>query len=242
LYRITAVNTIQQTSTSFLQRSNVQGFISNDRIETSNDMSDSKPTVTDLLSQSKESVISILGGIYEHSSWIAEKFYSDFIDNKEAAINITDVSTLFQAMSSIVDDATESQKMTLLRAHPDLCEKIDKLKTLTKSSQEEQQSAGLHTLTDEERDKFHSLNRQYKEKFGFPFILAARNASKYTVLSAIEGRIHLPVEVEFTGALQQVQKIAWMRLLAAFNITNQKGFLTCHVLDTAHGRPGKITI
>ncbi len=119
------------------------------------------------------------------------------------------------------------------------CAKIEKLKTLTKESQLEQSSAGLHTLTDEEKASFTKMNEEYKEKFGFPFIIAARNVTKYTVLSSIEGRLRLSTEAEFAGALVQVGKIAWMRLLAAFNITNQKGFLTFHVLDTANGCPAE---
>lgn len=121
----------------------------------------------------------------------------------------------------------------------DLCAKIDQLKSLTKESQEEQSKAGLASMTDEERSKFGTLNEEYKSKFGFPFILAARNATKYTVLSAIEGRVHLTRDVEFAGALVQVSKIAWMRLLAALDTSGHKGFLTCHVLDTQNGCPAE---
>ncbi len=196
-----------------------------------------KPTVSELLSKPKDEIIAVLGGIYEHSSWIAEEFYAKYVEGKDTSDTITNVRDLFQCMSSIVDKSSHEQKMNLLRSHPDLCAKIDALKKLTKSSQEEQSSAGLGTLTDDERDRFSSMNSEYKKKFGFPFILAARHVTKYTVLSAIEGRLQLSIESEFAGALFQVSKIAWMRLLGAFKITNQKGFLTCHVLDTANGCP-----
>jgi 2-oxo-4-hydroxy-4-carboxy-5-ureidoimidazoline decarboxylase len=197
------------------------------------------PTVSELLSKPKAEILTVLGGIYEHSSWIAEEFYAEYVDGKDSTSEtITNVRDIFQYMSSIVDKATREQKMELLCAHPDLCAKIDSLKKLTKSSQEEQTNAGLSTLTDGERNKFSDMNTKYRDKFGFPFILAARHVTKYTVLSAIEGRLQMPIDAEFTGALFQVSKIAWMRLLAAFNTTGQKGFLTCHVLDTANGCPG----
>lgn len=206
---------------------------------------DEKPTVSELLSKSKDEILEVLGGIYEHSSWIAEQFYAEYIDvegkddstSTGTITTINNVRDLFLCMSSILDKSTKQQKLDLLCAHPDLCAKIDAMKKLTKSSQEEQSNAGLDTLTDEERNKFSSMNSEYRAKYGFPFILAARHVTKYTVLSAIEGRLQLPVEAEFAGALFQVSKIAWMRLLAAFQITGQKGFLTCHVLDTAHGCP-----
>ena len=142
-------------------------------------------------------------------------------------------------MKSIVDAAPRDRKMELLCAHPDLCEKVAGLEKLTQESQEEQGKSGLQSLTEEELERFNRLNSAYRGKCGFPFILAVRNATKYTVLAALEGRVKNPVEVEFATALQQVHKIAWMRLLAKLDTSDAKGFLTCHVLDTANGCPGK---
>lgn len=196
-----------------------------------------KPTVSDILASSKDEIIAFLGGIYEHSSWIAEEFYSKYIDGNDQDHGIKNVRDIFQAMNSIMQNSSDEKKLELLCAHPDLCAKIDQLKTLTKSSQEEQSNAGLGSMTDEERNKFSNMNNLYRKKFGFPFILAARNATKFTVLSAIEGRLNLVKHTEFSGALYQVSKIAWMRLLAAFDLQGCKGFLTCHVLDTGNGCP-----
>jgi len=197
-----------------------------------------KPTVSELLLKPKDSVLEFLGCIYENSPFIAERLFDVYGDSVNW--KVTDVYELFLLLSHIVDIASHDEKLKLLRSHPDLCEKIEKLRTLTQSSQIEQSRAGLNSLTDEERSRFTSLNEQYKAKFGFPFILAVRNVTKHTVLSAIEGRLNLSWDTEFAGALHQVHKIAWMRLLAAFNITQQKGFLTCHVLDTAQGCPGTL--
>ena len=210
--------------------------------------STSSVTVLNLLEGDKDTILSVLGGIYEHSPWVAEAFYESKIancgaDNAAATSGSSDgngiehVRHLFDSMSAIVDYASQDQKMELLRAHPDLAAKVEKLKTLTKESQEEQSRAGLDTLTEEERTKFLSLNEEYRTKFGFPFILAVRNASKHTVLAAIEGRINNSAEVEFAAALAQVHKIAWMRLLTAIDTPDPSGFLTCHVLDTANGCP-----
>jgi OHCU decarboxylase len=130
-------------------------------------------------------------------------------------------------------------KLTLLRAHPDLCEKVGTLDQLTLESQEEQSKSGLQSLTNEELERFTKYNSMYREKFGFPFILAVRNVTKFTVLAALQGRAtNHTKEVEFVTALQQVHKIAWMRLLSKLDTSNAKGYLTCHVLDTANGCPG----
>lgn len=201
-------------------------------------MTDAKPTVEELLSKSEEEIVTYLGGIYEHSYWVAEKL----VKNKYECSSESTITALAAAMKTIVDEASQEEKMILLKAHPDLCEKVgqkDSTVVLTKESEEEQSRAGLQSLTEEELARFTRLNNAYKEKFNFPFILAVRNASKYTVLSALEGRLPNPVEKEFPAAFEQVHKIAWMRLLSLINTDEAPGFLTCHVLDTANGIPGE---
>ena len=192
-----------------------------------------KPRVRELLSRPKEEVASYLGGIYEHSPWVASEFLQGSVESIET------ISQLAGAMKKVVDESTKERKLELICAHPDLCEKLGKLSELTLESQEEQGRAGLQSLTGEELERFTVANAAYRAKMGFPFILAVRNATKHTVLAALEGRLPNPVEVEFAAALAQVHKIAWMRLLAAINTEDAKGWLTVHVLDTANGCPGK---
>jgi len=78
----------------------------------------SKPTVQELLAQPKEQVLEFLGKIYEHSSWIAEKFYQENIEKDDHDGNIQNVNDLFLAMQSIVDNSSTDQKLELLKAHP----------------------------------------------------------------------------------------------------------------------------
>jgi 2-oxo-4-hydroxy-4-carboxy-5-ureidoimidazoline decarboxylase len=184
----------------------------------------------EIASKSPNEIVELLGGIYEHSDWVAQE-----LAKKDNLKSLETVTALASAMKSIVDGASHECKLELLCNHPDLCEKVDKMKELTKESQEEQSKSGLQSLTDEERETFHKNNTAYRMKFGFPFILAVRNATKYTVLAGLAGRIGNSPEKEFAVALEQVHKIAWMRLLAMLNTDDAKGFLTCHVLDTANG-------
>jgi 2-oxo-4-hydroxy-4-carboxy-5-ureidoimidazoline decarboxylase len=194
-----------------------------------------KPSLRELLSKPTPEIVDFLGTIYEHSPWVAEGLVAQ---PEETWASITSITLLAAAMKRIVDQASDVVKLQLLRSHPDLCEKVATLETLTAESQEEQSRSGLQALTNEELEQFTKFNTEYREKFGFPFILAVRNATKYTVLAGLKGRVANPVEVEFVTALQQVHKIAWMRLLAKIDTSDAKGFLTCHVLDTANGCPG----
>jgi len=191
------------------------------------------PKVSELLAKPTHEISEFLGTVYEHSPWVAEEFIG------KPYTSITTISELAGAMKIIVDQASNEKKLALLRAHPDLCERVGKLEHLTKESQEEQGRSGLQSLTDTELEQFHLCNSRYRETNGFPFILAVRNATKFTVLAALQGRVNNPPEVEFVTALQQVHKIAWMRLLNKIDTSDAKGFLTCHVLDTANGCPGQ---
>ena len=180
-----------------------------------------------------------LGGLYEHSSWAAEGFIKS--TSAEERAKLSTVTDLAAALKVVVDNAPRAKQLELLRAHPDLAAKVETLKTLTADSQTEQNSAGLQSLAGDELDAFTAMNKAYKDKFSFPFILAVRNASKDTVLSALRGRLNNPLQQEFATAIQQVHKIAWMRLLSKINTDDANGFLTCHVLDTASGIPGELS-
>ncbi|KAL7526463.1 hypothetical protein ACHAXR_001502 [Thalassiosira sp. AJA248-18] len=204
-----------------------------------------------------------IGGIYENTPWVVEKFYNDnlspTLDPSIVASTkdrISNVKILFDEIKQYVKEGGREAQLELLRSHPDLCLKLgppsekssdadnksnSSSEEITQESRQEQGRAGLSTLTAEERTKFHEFNNQYKARFQFPFILAVRNASKYTVLSALEGRVNSSIEEEIACALSQVDKIAWMRLLTkvdyAEGSNGHGGFLTCHVLDTANGSP-----
>ena len=83
---------------------------------------------------------------------------------------------------------------------------------LTVDSETEQTSAGLDQCTPDEYEKFQILNGQYKDKFGFPFVMAVRNNSRTQILSAFEQRLQNDCDEEFETALLEIHKIARLRL------------------------------
>ena len=95
---------------------------------------------------------------------------------------------------------------------PDLAGKLAQARRLTAESSEEQASAGLDALTDEERSTFEALNTAYTEKQGFPFIIAVKDNSKQSILAAFQRRIDNSHEQEFDEACRQVERIARLRL------------------------------
>jgi chitin deacetylase len=114
----------------------------------------------------------------------------------------------------VLRSASEEEKLGVLQAHPDLAGKLAAAKRLTADSTAEQASAGLDHLTDEERERFTALNTAYMERHGFPFIIAVRDNTKASILSAFERRLHNDHATEFAEALRQVERIAELRLKA----------------------------
>jgi 2-oxo-4-hydroxy-4-carboxy-5-ureidoimidazoline decarboxylase len=154
----------------------------------------------------KESFINKLGGIFEHSPWVAE----DSWHKKPFA----SVRELHRAMCDVVRQAPEEKQLSLIRAHPDLAGKAALAGDLTESSKREQAGAGLDRLTQEEYQRFHALNDAYKEKFNFPFILAVKGHTKESILKSFEERLPNSLEAEKARALEEIYKIASFRLEA----------------------------
>jgi 2-oxo-4-hydroxy-4-carboxy--5-ureidoimidazoline (OHCU) decarboxylase len=122
------------------------------------------------------------GGIYEHSPWVAEQI-------APLAAGIDDADQLAELMADCVDNAAE-----------------------TADSTAEQASAGLHQCSKVQYEKFQALNDAYKEKFGFPFVMAVRGSSCEEILELFSKRLKNNYEVEFETALAEIHKIARLRL------------------------------
>jgi 2-oxo-4-hydroxy-4-carboxy-5-ureidoimidazoline decarboxylase len=172
--------------------------------------------------------VETLGGVFEHSPWVAERAGS--------ARPVASLKALHAAMVAAVDSASDAEQLALLMAHPDLAGRAALAGELTEASTGEQASAGLDSLTPEEMARFTDLNATYKSRFGFPFIMAVRGADKARIIAGFEGRVRNSREEEIRRALAEVAKIAWMRLLALVRPA-PTGKLTTHVLDTASGCP-----
>jgi len=160
------------------------------------------------LSQKMEGkkIINLLKGIYEHSAWVPEKLLSE---------NISEIKTkeeLELMMKKIVDNSTETEKLNLIKAHPELGKKLQKKEKLTKFSKEEQKSAGLDQCSDEEFEILTNLNNTYRSKFEFPFILAVKGLNKNQIIDNMKKRLNNCKSVEFETAINEIHKIAQLRI------------------------------
>jgi 2-oxo-4-hydroxy-4-carboxy-5-ureidoimidazoline decarboxylase len=119
-----------------------------------------------------------------------------------------------EAFAAAILEGAPAEQLALLNAHPDLAGRAAIAGQLTEASRGEQAGAGLDRLTPAEFARFSSLNAAYRDRFGFPFILAVKGADKYTILTAFEARIASPPADEFRTALEQVCRIVRFRLEA----------------------------
>ena len=147
------------------------------------------------------------GSVFEHSPWIAERAHALELGPAHDA-----ATGLHNALARMFRSASPEERLGVLRAHPDLAGKLAAAKRLTPESTAEQASAALDALTDAERATFQTLNAQYVEKHGFPFIIAVRDNTKDSILAAFQARIANDTATEFATACAQVERIAELRL------------------------------
>lgn len=152
--------------------------------------------------------VRLLGGIYEHSPWMAERTWQ--------ARPFADQEALLQAFRATLGKASKAEQLALIRAHPDLAGKMALQGELTVESSKEQASAGLDQCNAEELVRFTELNTAYKQKFAFPFIMAVKNATRAQILQGFEQRIHHSSQQEFATALAEINRIAGYRLSELF--------------------------
>ena len=161
-------------------------------------------TISQLNRLGQTEFVRVVGPVFEHSPWIAETAFT----KKPFA----DLENLHRALCETVKNSGEEKQLALIRAHPDLVGKIALAGQLTKESTNEQASAGLNKLSPEEIDLFQKQNAAYKNKFGFPFVICARLNKKDAFFAGFETRLKNSREQEIKTALEEIFKIAELRL------------------------------
>lgn len=148
--------------------------------------------------------IAVLGGVFEHSPWVADETWK--------RRPFRDPEHLHEEMCKTVQMAPPAKKLELICAHPDLGGRLALEQRLTAASAHEQASAGLNQLSAEQMKRLQELNTAYLKRCGFPFVICARHSDPETILRAMETRVLNPVLQEFHTALAEIDKIAWLRI------------------------------
>jgi len=149
------------------------------------------------------------GDIYEHSPWVAEAAWHHGLTEAHDTPD-----ALAELMGLMLQQASSEQQVSVIRAHPDLAGKAAMSGELTQDSTSEQAGAGLDQCSPAEFARFEDLNAAYKEKFGFPFVIAVKGLDRHDILDAFEARLHNDAAAERQTAIEQIICIARFRLRA----------------------------
>jgi 2-oxo-4-hydroxy-4-carboxy-5-ureidoimidazoline decarboxylase len=142
--------------------------------------------------------------LFEHSPWVVERAW-DMRPFPNAA-------ALHDAFWQVIDRAADAERLSLVRAHPELANKDALNRGLTTSSRAEQASAGLDRLSDAEYEEFSALNAAYRKRFGFPFVICVRLQDKNSIVRELKSRLAGEPGAELIAAICQVGLISKLRL------------------------------
>ena len=164
----------------------------------------------ELSSLGKSDFVARLGGVFEHSPWVAEQaWYRRPFGSLEE---------LHRAMLGAVEAASQAQQLALVRAHPELAGTEAVEGKLTAASTGEQGRLGFNRLSKKEFEEMSDLNRRYREKFGFPCIVALKlHRDRQSVMAEMARRVENQQEEEIRNALEQIGHIARGRLERMLN-------------------------
>ena len=149
--------------------------------------------------------VAAFGGVFEHSPWVAERCAGQR--------PFASADAMHAAMMQAVRSASEAEQLALLRAHPELAGREATAGTLTTDSTSEQGRLGFTALPREEFARVAGINRRYRERFGFPCIVALRlHETRASVIAEMERRTANARDEEIATALAQVGHITRGRL------------------------------
>jgi len=162
-------------------------------------------TIDNINKLNKSDFLTIFGNVFEKTDWIAEKIFElkPFIDFNDFSSKMLD----------LYEKCNKENILLILNSHPELAV----AKKLTSESKLEQARAKLNECNHEEFEEFKKLNLDYKNKFGFPFIIAVKGKNKNEILNNFRQRILNDIQSEFEEAKNQVKKIATFRLNEIIN-------------------------
>jgi len=161
-------------------------------------------TLAELNAADREAFVATLGGIFEHSPWVAARAFG--------ARPFASVDELHRAMVGAMHAASRDEQIALIRAHPELAGRAALRRELTADSAVEQSGAGLDQCSPGELAQLVDLNARYRAKFGFPFVLAVKGRDRAGVIAELTRRLERDPAAEFAEALEQIGRIASLRL------------------------------
>jgi len=158
-------------------------------------------SISEVNRMDKSDFVQLFGSVFEETPEIAEQAW--------AAMPFDDVGDLHRKMVRLVEEEmTTGEKLALIQAHPEL----GATRKMAVASVQEQAGVGLDQMNEEVREQIFKLNASYREKFGFPFVMAVKGQTLERIKAALESRLAQQKEDEIGRSLFEIYKIARFRL------------------------------
>lgn len=152
---------------------------------------------------SAEGFAAALDGIFERAPWVAA--------GAAAARPFADTASLHASLMQVLRNAGDGACRAFLNAHEPLVAGPLPA-SLTASSRMEQGDLPLGALIGAE--DLAALNARYRQRFGFPFVIALRRHTAANVLRTLHQRLAAEPDGELPAALAEVGHVTRYRLLA----------------------------
>lgn len=162
--------------------------------------------LAELNAMDRDTFVAALGPTFENAPWVAATAWT--------SRPFASVAALHGAMLDVVRQATAEDRLTFFNGHPELAGREAQAGTMTTESVGEQKSAGLNALTLAELDEMKKLNRAYRERHGFPFIIAVRANTRQQIFQSMRDRVARDTAAERDTALEQIGLITRGRIEA----------------------------
>ena len=160
--------------------------------------------ITELNAMSREQFVATVAPAYQGSSNVAEAA----ADRRPFA----DANALRATLQDELFSLSAGEQDVLMQSYPSLAGAELLSGDLGERSVVDQASAGLTFLGEEEQEAFTEVTAAYRDKFGFPLIIAVRELTSEQVLEQAWNRLDNSPTQEHAAALLEIAKIANHRL------------------------------
>ncbi len=161
-------------------------------------------SLEDLNTCTPEVFCAALADIWEHAPWVAHGIAGQR--------PFASVEALHAAMVGFVAGRDEPARVAFYAGHPELAGEDARRGTMTDASIAEQGTLSLAQLDAQEAERWSALNRAYRTRFGFPFILCIRRHTRESALHAFEQRLENDRATELSTTLDEIAAITRLRL------------------------------
>jgi OHCU decarboxylase len=148
--------------------------------------------------------IALIGPVFANAPWAARRAWKKR--------PFSSVGELFQALAGEILAATADEQLALARAQPELSGRLAGAGRPPADPSGELGRLGLLSLDRSHLDRIAELNRRYRQRFGFPCVVALHlHASRASVMADMRRRLGNQADAEIATALDQIGRIARVR-------------------------------